>query len=335
MNRRHGWAILTTAAGLIALLGSATTTRADPLELVQTIVLKGKAGNLDHLALDAKRQRLFLANTANSTLDVIDLKDGKLLKQIGNQGGIQGVAHAPDLDRVFVGLGKDGFCNVFEGDDCKLVKTVKFEDDADNVRYDPRTHQAYVAHAEKSLGVLDGKTGEQKADIKLAGDAEGFQMETGRPRLYLNTPSPSQVTVIDTDKNEIVTTYPVKMAAENTPLALDEANHRLFLGCRKEPKVVVMDTETGKELSSADIAGEVDDLWFDAKRKQLYASCGDEVLVVLAQKDADHYTPLFRIQTPKGSKTSFFDPESGRLFLAVPRQEGKAGPEIRVYQAKP
>jgi hypothetical protein len=234
-----------------------------------------------------------------------------------------------------VGLGKDGYCNIFEGDDCKLADSVKFSDDADNVRYDPRTHRVYVAHAEKMLGVIDGKTAEQKADIKLAGDAEGFEMETGRPRLYLNTPSPSQVTVIDTDKNEIVTTYPVKMAAENTPLALDEANHRLFLGCRKEPMLVVMDTESGKELSSAPIAAEVDDLWFDAKRKQLYASCGDEVLVVLAQKDADHYTPLFKIQTPKGSKTSLFDPESGRLFLAVPRQPDKGGPEIRVYQAKP
>jgi DNA-binding beta-propeller fold protein YncE len=335
MNGRHGWVILTTV-GLIALFTSTPVARAaDPLELVQTIVLKGKAGNLDHLALDAKRQRLFLANTANSTLDIIDLKEGKLLKQVANQRGIQGVAYAPDLDRVFVGLGKDGWCNVFEGDECKLAKSVKFADEADNVRYDPRTHQVYVAHADKMLGVIDGKTGEQKGDLQLAGEAEGLQIEAGRPRLYVNIPSPSQVTVIDTDKNEITTTYPVKMAAENTPIALDEANHRLFLGCRKEPMLVVMDTESGKELSSAPIAGEVDDLWFDAKRKQLYASCGDEVLVVLAQKDADHYAPLFKIQTPKGSKTSLFDPESSRLFLAVPRQEGKPGPEIRVYQAKP
>jgi hypothetical protein len=96
-----------------------------------------------------------------------------------------------------------------------------------------------------------------------------------------------------------------------------------------------MDSETGKELSSAPIAAEVDDLWFDAKRKRLYASCGDEVLVVLAQTDADHYEPHYKIKTPKVSKTSLFDPETGRVFLAVPRQEGKEGPQIQVYQAKP
>src|SRR5438874_9412454 len=87
------------------------------LELVQTIVLKGKAGKLDHLALDARRDRLFLANTANGTLDVIDLKAGALLKQIPGQSGIQGVTYAADLDRVFVGLGSGSLCNAFAGAD--------------------------------------------------------------------------------------------------------------------------------------------------------------------------------------------------------------------------
>src|SRR5262249_31089125 len=102
---------------------------ADPpssLELVQTIVLKGKAGKLDHLALDSKRERLFLANTSNGTLDVVDLKAGKLLKQVTGQPGIQGVAYAADLDRVFVGLGTGGLCNVFDGANYRPLKTIKF-----------------------------------------------------------------------------------------------------------------------------------------------------------------------------------------------------------------
>src|SRR5437660_1033027 len=125
--------------GMAALL-LPRAARADdaPLQLVQTIELKGKTGKLDHLAFDAKRQRLFLANSANNTLDVIDLKAGKLLQQVPDQGGIQGIAFAADLDRVFVGLGEGGLCNVFEGDNYELKGTIKFKDDADNVRYDPR-----------------------------------------------------------------------------------------------------------------------------------------------------------------------------------------------------
>jgi hypothetical protein len=308
---------------------------ADPsLELINTIVLKGKAGKLDHLALDAKRERLFLANTVNGTLDIVDVKDGKLLKQLRGQTGIQGIAYAADLDRVFVGLGGGGLCNVFTGDDYKLLKTVKFSDDTDNVRYDPASHQTFVAHNEKALGIIDAKTLAVSPDLKLPGSAEGFQIESGRPRLYLNIPSPCQVLVIDTLKKEIVGTYPVKLASNSHPLAIDEANKRIFIGCRTEPMVVVMDSETGKEIMKVDIPKDVDDLYYDAKRKKLYAACGEGFLAVIRQIDADKYEVAEKIPTVKQAKTAFFVPEVSRLYLAVPKQPDKDGPEIRVYKVK-
>jgi DNA-binding beta-propeller fold protein YncE len=324
---------LAAVASLATLVLSSPAPSAE-LELVQTIALKGKPGNLDHLAIDAKRQRLFVANKANNTLDIVDLKAGKLHEQKPNQTAIQGIAYAADLDRIFVGLGSNGLCNVFNGDTYKILKTIKFKDDADNVRYNPKTHLVYVAHAENALGVIDAKTFALKADIKLPAPAEAFQMETKRPLMYLNNPSPSQVVVIDTEKNEVVKTYPVKMAGGGHPLALDEANHRVFVGCRKEPMIVVMDTETGKEISGVAIPEDTDDLFLDAKRKRLYAACAEGFLVVLKQVDADHLEVLEKIPTAKGARTCLYVPEPARLYLAVPRQEGKDGPEIRVYQPK-
>ncbi|MFL5342843.1 MAG: YncE family protein [Gemmataceae bacterium] len=319
---------------LLAVFAFAAASSAAELELVQTIPLKGKPGGLDHVALDAKRDRLLVANKVNNTLDVVDLKAGTLLKQVPNQTGIQGIAYAADLDRVFVGLGTNGLCNVLDGETYKAVKTIKFADDCDNVQYNPKTKLVYVAHAEKSLGVINGKTNALKADIKLPASAEGFCVEANRPRLYLNTPSPCQVVVIDTEKNEVATTYPVKMADGAHPIALDEAQRRLYVACRKEPLLVVMDTETGKELSSAPLAEGVDDIFLDTGRKRLYASCGEGFIVVLKQTDADHVEVAERIATVKGAKTSLWVPQTGKLYLAVPRQEGKDGPEVRVYQAK-
>jgi DNA-binding beta-propeller fold protein YncE len=329
-THRTPWLAL---AGLL-LAAPAPAADAPSLEQTQTIVLKGKAGKLDHLALDAGRDRLFLANTVNGTLDVIDLKTGKLLKQVPGQTGIQGVAYAPDLDKVFVGLGSGGLCNAFAGADYKPLKTIKFFDDADNVRYDPDRQRVFVAHAEKSLGVVDAKTYEIKADLKLPAAAEGFQVAPGKSRLYLVTPSPSQLVVIDPDKNEVVQTHPIKAAAGGHPLALDEANKRLFVGCRQPAALVVLDAETGKEVTSVPIPQDVDDLHYDAKRKRLYASCGEGFLAVLKQADADHYEVAEKVPTVKGAKTSLFDAATGRLFLAVPRQAGKPGPEIHVYKVK-
>ena len=317
------------------LLPCGEAAHSPSLERIQRIPLKGRPGKLDHLIVDAQSERLFQANKVNNTVDVVNLKAGKLAKQITGQAGVQGLAYAADLQRLFAALGTGGYCNIFDGKNYKLLKTIKFADDADNVRYNPRTHLVYVAHAEKSLGVIDGQSLELKADISLPGSAESFQLDTRRPRLYLNIPSPSQVVVIDTDKNEVIKSYPLKMAAANYPLALDEANHRLFIGCRKKPMIVVMDSETGAEITGVPIPGDTDDVFYDAKRKRLYASCGEGYLAIIQQQGPDRYEVLEKLPTVKDARTCYFEPETGRLYLAVPRQAEKEGPEIWVYQARP
>ena len=95
--------------------------------------------------------------------------------------------------------------------------------------------------------------------------------------------------------------------------------------------IVVLDTETGKEVTSVPIPGDIDDVFYDAKRKRIYASCGEGFLAVIQQTDADHYELLAQIATVTGARTSLFDPQTGRLYLVVPRQRGKDGPEVRVY----
>jgi DNA-binding beta-propeller fold protein YncE len=321
---------------LVTMFASPAPAADQPtLVLVQTIDLKGKPGKLDHLSLDAKRGRLFLANKANNTLDVVDLKTGQMIQQVPGQQGIQGVCYVADFDRIFVGLGVRGFCNIFDGPSYKPLKSIKFADDADNVRYDPRTHMVCVAHAEKMLGVIDAKTFALKTDIKLPGTAEGFEAEKNSPRLFLNVPDTNEVVVINTDKYQITGSYPLKLAGANHPLAIDEANHRIFVGCHKEPKVVILDSESGKEITSVSIPEGCDDLFFDAKHKRIYVSCSEGYLVSIGQKDPDHYEVLEKLPTAKDARTCLFVPEQNRLYLAVPRQEGKQGPEVRIYEVKP
>jgi DNA-binding beta-propeller fold protein YncE len=320
-------------APLSALLLALAAPAAEPsLELLATIPLKGKPGGLDHVALDAKREHLFVANKANNTLDIVDLKAGKLLEQKANQTAIQGIAYAPDLDRIYVGLGTGGLCNIFNGDTFEILKSVKFKDDADNVRYNPAAKVVYVAHAEKELGVIDAKTFAVKTNIKLPASAEGFVIESKRPRLYLVTPNPSQLVIIDTEKNKVVSTHPIKSASNGHPVALDEANHRVFVGCRKDPMMVVLDTESGKEVAKVDIPTDVDELYYDGKSKRLYAACGEGFIAVIEQQDADQYKVLEKVPTAKGAKTGFYVAETKRFYLAVPQQEGKDGPEVRVYK---
>jgi DNA-binding beta-propeller fold protein YncE len=304
------------------------------MELLRTIPLKGAAGRLDHLALDTKGNRLFIGNLSNNSLDVVDLRAGTLVTQIPGQHKIQGVAYVPAVNRIFVGNGKDGVCNVFDGNTYALVRSVKL-DDADNVRYDPRTKQIFVAHAEHGLSAIDPVTMEVKATIKLPGAPEAFQLDPTQPRLYINIPAPCQVAVVDTEKNEVVGNFPLTLAHANYPLAFDASHGRIYVGCRKTPTVVVLDAKTGREITGIPIPGDIDDLFYDAKRERLYASCGEGVLAVLQRNSADSFEVIERIPTGKLARTCLFDHERGRLYLPVPRQAATNNPELRVFQAKP
>jgi DNA-binding beta-propeller fold protein YncE len=342
MNRRRcrHWKIVGALGALILAVlipGDVSAAESPPLERVRTIALRGPIGGLDHLAVDAKRGRLFVANTAGGSLDVVDLEAGKLLKQVPGQGRIRGVAYSPEADRVFVGNGTGGVCNTFEGEDYELVKGVPLGVDADNVRYNPRTRRIYVVHADTELSVIDAKDYTPRSPIALPRSLGAFQLEAGRPRMYVNAKS-GQVVAIDSDKDEVIGQFPVAPAGVNAALAIDEPNHRLLVGCRKGPALVVMDSDTGRIVASVPIPGDVDDLSFDARRGRIYASCGDGAIAVIRQVDADRYEPLATVPTVKGARTSIFNAADGRLYLAVPRRAerpGQENPEVRVYEARP
>jgi DNA-binding beta-propeller fold protein YncE len=303
------------------------------LRLVQTIPLKGVAGRVDHMAIDNLHGRLFVANLSNNSLDIVDLKAGKLIKQIPDQKKLQGIAYVPELDRIFVGNGVSGECNVFDAKDYSLLKSIKLPD-ADNVRYNPKTGLVYVEHAEQTLSAFDARTYERKAQIKLPGRPQAFQLESKRPRLYLNA-LPDHLVVVDTDKNAVVATHPLTLAKRGYPVTIDEINHRIFIGCREKAVVLVMDSESGKAITTVAISEDIDDLFYDAKHKRLYASCGEGYLTVLRQRDADTYDILEKIPTTKLARTCLFDPVSARLYLGLPRRDGQEGPQIQVYETRP
>jgi hypothetical protein len=326
---------LSTAGAVTAtLLLAATAAGQSPrLELVQTIALDGKAGRLDHLALDAKHDRLLIANLSNDSLEIVDVKAGKLIRQIPGQRKAQGVAYAADLDRIFVGCGASGECNCFNGASFQLLHTLKLPD-ADNVRYDAGSGLVYVVHADKALTVFDGRTFAVKATIQLPGPPESLQLDVKRRRLYVNTHQPAQVAVVDLGTLEVADKIPLTLAEANYPMALDLARQQVFVGCRKKPAVVAIDAAARKELYAVDIPGDIDDLFFDAKRDRLYATCGDGFLVVLERGDG-RFAVTEKIPTRKLARTGLFDPDGSRLFVVLPRRDQDDGPSVQVYRAKP
>jgi DNA-binding beta-propeller fold protein YncE len=320
---------------LVAVLSGPEAAAQDkaPLDLVQTIPMEGVQGKIDHLAVDAKGKRLFVATTGNSSVQVLDLAQGKVVHRIEGLPEPQGVVFLPELNRIAIANGKDGSCRIFDGDSYKLLKSLDFKEDGDNVRYDAAARRIYVAHEAGGLGVVDAEKMEKVADIKLEGHPESFQLEKNGKRIFVNIPDAKQIAVVDREKAAVVAKWPLEKLEANFPMALDEANHRLFVGCRKPSKLLVLDTETGKELALLTISRDTDDLFYDAPTKRLYVSAGEGFIDTIDQKDPDHYKRVWAQTTAAGARTSIFVPELGTLYVAVPGKDHQKA-EVRAYKPK-
>jgi DNA-binding beta-propeller fold protein YncE len=303
------------------------------LELKQTIPLPGVEGRIDHLDLDAAGERLFVCALGNNTAEVLDLRKGERIHSIAGLGAPQGIAYIAELNRLFIANDKGGLCQFYDAKSWQLLSTVTFQDDADNVRYDAAAKRIYVGFGDGEIGVINATDGTRVGSIKLAAHPEAFVLEKQGQRIFVNVPNAGQVAVIDRDKRAVIGTWKLDGASANFPIALDEANHRLFVGCRHPAKLVVLDTNSGTTVTTLDISSDTNEVFYDAKRHRLYAVCGEGYIDVTEQADADHYKRTAKIPTARGARTGLFNSDQDAFFVALPHR-GNQPAEIRRYKVR-
>src|SRR5437667_304710 len=199
----------------------------------------------NHFALDPSGERLFVCALGNNTVEVLDLRKGQRIHSITGLGSPQGIVYVSELNRIFVANDKGGIFKIYDGKLFQSVAEVDFKDDADNVRYDDASKKIYVGFGSGGIAIVNAPDGKQLGSIKLPAHPEAFELEKHGSRIFVNVPNARHVAVIDRDKGEVVTTWKTDLAFGNFPMALDEANHRLFIGCRVPSKLVVLSTDSG------------------------------------------------------------------------------------------
>ncbi len=164
---RHSWSAAILAVGMVQ-----TASAQGPLVLKQTIELSGVEGRFDHLAIDAARQRLFVAALGNDTVEVLDLAKGARTRSLSGFHEPQGIAALPELDQIAVANGESGDLVILDASDGSVKRKVPLSEDADNVRYDAVARRLYVAHGNGA--------------IEISGDTDDLFFDAARKRLYIS-----------------------------------------------------------------------------------------------------------------------------------------------------
>jgi DNA-binding beta-propeller fold protein YncE len=314
-----------------------------PLRLVQTITVPG-VRKWDHFGVDLKGNRLFAASEEEPAIEVFDLRTNQHLQSLTDFKEPHNVLPFPELKKIFVVDGEASEVKILDYDSYKLIGRTELTIDADPVVYDPASKYLYVVNGGREaktptclISIVDITTGKKVANMKLdTNRLESMAIEKSGPRLFVNMTGINSIGVVDREKRAVVQTWPVTAGKDNVPLQYDEATHRLFLATRKPSKLVVVNADNGKEVTSLDVADYVDDLAYDAAHHRLYVpgGGGDGAVSVVEQRGADDYKVVATVPTKPGAKTARLVPELNKYYVGVPGKDAQPA-QILVFDVAP
>jgi 6-phosphogluconolactonase (cycloisomerase 2 family) len=298
--------------------------------MIQRSVLNNATGRIDRMAVDLVSNRLYVAARSNGSIEMLEVATSKQQPPIAGLAEPSGVLVASDQRKLVVSCSGDNTVQVFTLDDDgapTFERTIKFEGETDAIRYDPAGNRVYVGHGRK-LGSFNLATGERGPSLELPGMPEGFLLDPGAERIYVNIAQAGVVAVVQRSEGgdlTLETAWTLKDAKGNYPMALDPASGHLFVLTRNPSRFVLLDTKSGQQLGAMECTEDADDCWWDAVQKRIYVSAGGNggyVDVFEQTRESGKitgYTRVHQERTNVGCRTSVFVPEQRRLFVVAPQ----------------
>lgn len=283
-------------------------------------------GGFDYVTFDGSSKRVYVSHGAE--VNVLDADSGKVLGKVADTPGVHGIAIVADLHRGFTTNGRNATVSVFDTNTFETIKKISVDEDPDFITYDPRTRRVLVCHGDaKVITAIDPAKETVIGKIDLGGGAEAAVLD-GHGNGFVNLEEEAEVVHFDPQNLSVKEKWPITGGKTPTGLAIDPVNSRLFIGCRSKV-LAVMDSHTGKVITTLPIGERVDAVAFDADNQLIFASNGDGTVSVIRQKSPNEYEPVGSIPTQRGAKTMAYDPKSKRLFLSTaemePAANGKGG----------
>lgn len=270
-------------------------------------------GGWDYLTLDQATRRIYISHATQ--VEVVDADSGKVVGTIPDTPGVHGIAIVSEFKHGFTSNGRENKVSMFDPSTLQLIKKIDVGQGPDGIYYDPASKRVFTNnHGTHDISAIDAASGEVVGTVKAGGDGE--QEIIGKDGLiYVNSENTNEVVVFDPKSLEVKHRFPIGVAETPTGLAYDARTNRLFIGCRKEPKMVVMDAGSGKVIANFPIAGGVDFAAFDPGARLIFFSCADGTLSIYHEKSANEFEDAGAVKTQQSAKTMAFDPKTKKVFL--------------------
>ncbi len=312
------------SAALLLLAASLPALGQTNWQVTNTFHVGGEGG-WDYLTVDSASHRLFVPRGTHTM--VIDAVSGKTLGDIPGQKTAHGVAIVPEAGRGFItDGGGSGAVIVFDLKTYATLGKIVAQPDADGIIYDAASGRVLVVSGDGGTLLtfkpdIDPTSGKIEAPITLGGKPE-FLASGGDGKVYINLEDKDQVAVVDMKTRKVLAHWPVAPGGSPVGMAIDTKTHRLFIGCRKPQKLIVMSTDNGKIISDLPIGAGVDAT--KVLGAQAFASCRDGSLAAASETAPGKYEIVQTVKTPTGARTMGVDPATNTIYLPTAEFETNA-----------
>jgi DNA-binding beta-propeller fold protein YncE len=298
----------------VSLAAVAVAAAGPGYHVIKTYKVGGEGG-WDYLTVDASARRFYISRGTH--VIVLDADSGKNVGEIPDTPGVHGIALAADLGKGFVSNGREGTVTVFDIKTLAPIGSkIKVGENPDAILYEPATKRVFTFNGRsQDSTAIDAASGKVLGTIKLDGKPE-FAASDAKGEVFVNIEDKSELTVIDPNKLEVKTKWPLAPCTEPSGLALDRKHRRLFVGCDNKMMAVV-DADSGKVLATPAIGEGVDATAYDDEAGLAFASCGEGVLTVVKEDSPEKFSVVENVKTEPGARTMALDSKTHNVFTVT------------------
>jgi YVTN family beta-propeller protein len=311
-------------AAVLILIGIASHA-AGGYHLVKSIPIPGD-WSWDYIGMDSANRHVFVSH--GPQLEILNADtyqiDGKIVapgvdfsnpETLTGQG-VRGGTSAPDIGRGFVPNARDGSVSIFDLKTLKVLATVKVGENPDGYVYDPATKRGFTfSNRTKAAAAVDLTEAKLAGTVPLGSKPEAAAAD-GKGHVYVNMQEKDMVAKIDSRKLVLEESWPTAPCKQPSSMAMDTKTNRLFIGCRGDsPMLAVMDSATGKIITTLPIGTGTDAAAFDAEKHLIFTSNGEGTITVVHEESPQKFTVVDTVKTEPGARTMTLDTKTHKLFL--------------------
>ena len=277
----------------------------------------------DYLFSDDQGGRLYVSH--GSMVQVVDEAKGAVVGKITGLDGVHGIAIAPALNKGFISTKNDNSVTIFDTKTLKVIKKIEVTGKSpDAILFDSFSQKVFVFNGHSNNAtVINAETNAIIATIAFEGNPEASATD-GKGKIYVNLEDASKIAVINASTYKVENVWSITPGSEPTGLALDNETHRLFSVCANKLMVVV-DSETGKVITTLPIGEKCDGAAFDPALKCAYSSNGEGTVTVVKEDSKDSFVVSETIKTQKGAKTITLNKQTHHIYLSSADFEAQTG----------